>query len=92
MVPRRAPLEIEHIPSDVCAGPKNEWRVTGFLWDLIDINDDQENTKLSFEQLWKTTFNGKFKTIMDLAHKLEKSGMDPVLLNAVYENNFLEKR
>jgi len=31
MVPRRAPLQVEHIPADVCKGQKNEWRVYGFF-------------------------------------------------------------
>ena len=58
MVPRRAPLHFENIPSDVCQGEKNEWRVTGFLWDLIDLNEDQDDTlKISFRDFWEFTLN-----------------------------------
>jgi hypothetical protein len=93
MVPRRAPLRFETIPSDVCAGPKNEWRVTGFLWDIIDQNDDgQDSSRMSFKELWLKTRNKNFSGIEALADFLETDGFDPVLLNVVWEQNFLQSR
>lgn len=93
MVPRRAPLKFENIPSDVCAGPKNEWRVTGFLWDLIDHNEDgTDQSRMSFKELWEKTRNKNFRGIEALADFLEVDGFDPVLLNVVWEQNFLQNR
>lgn len=40
LVPRRAPIRIENVPEDVCHGPKNEWRVAAFFWDLFDTHVD----------------------------------------------------
>lgn len=91
MVPRRAPLEIETIPSDVCKGPRNEWRVTGFMWDLIDHNEDGESLKIPFAKLWETTLNKDFSDTKQLAKKVLSSGYDPILINIIWENNFLEK-
>ncbi len=93
MVPRRAPLRIENIPQDVCAGPKNEWRVTGFLWDIIDLNDDvNDQSRMSFKELWLKSRNKNFKGIEAMADFLETDGFDPVLLNVVWEQNFLQSR
>lgn len=90
MVPRRAPIEIEYIPSDVCKGPRNEWRVTGFLWDIIDGGYDNENSKMAFSTFFKMTQNKDYRTINELANDLRRSGFDPILLNIIYEQNFLE--
>lgn len=43
MVPRRAPIRVEHVPADVCAGEKNEWRTASMLWDLYDTHEDGED-------------------------------------------------
>lgn len=90
LVPRRAPIEIEHIPSDVCKGQRNEWRVTGFLWDLIDHNEDGESLKAPFSSLWKITLNKDFSNTNQLAKKMISSGYDPILMNIIWENNFLD--
>jgi hypothetical protein len=93
MVPRRAPLRFENIPTDVCKGPRNEWRVTGFLWDIIDHNeDDQDTSRMSFKDLWLKTKGKNFRGIEALADFLETDGFDPVLLNIVWEQNFLQSR
>jgi len=53
MVARRAPLEIEHIPSDVCAGDTNEWRVYAALWDLYDSYEgDDDQFEMSLIAHW----------------------------------------
>lgn len=88
LVKRRAPIRIEHIPADVCHGPTNEWRVTGFLWDIIDLSYDEESSEVAFSELWKLTLNKKFSDVTKLAKSLRKS-IDPILVNLVYENNFL---
>lgn len=88
MVPRRAPLTIESIPSDVCKGPTNEWRVTGFLWDIIDHSYDGESSQEAFSKIWKITLNQKFRDIGKLASELTKS-IDPMLVKILWEKNFL---
>ncbi len=90
LVPRRAPITIEYIPEDVCAGPKNEWRVTGFLWDLIDRAYDNESSEVTFESLWNINKNKKYGDIKELAKDLVRNGYDPILMNIIYRQNFLE--
>ena len=59
MVPRRAPIRFENVPEDVCAGPKNEWRVTAALWDVYDIHDDgNDRISVSFDTMWKAMRDG----------------------------------
>lgn len=87
MVPRRAPLEIEHVPSDVCKGPTNEWRVYSFLWDLIDLNNDNENISISFKDLWDLSVGKRFSSIVEFKDEVLSSGFDPVLVNVVYSQN-----
>ena len=90
MVPRRAPLHFEHIPSDVCPGEGNEWRVTGFLWDLIDLNEDQEDTlKIPFKEFWEITLRKDFKSTSSIYKSMLKKGFSPEYLNLVWEQNFL---
>ena len=53
MVPRRAPLGIEHVPDDVCRGDTNEWRVYASLWDLYDgYTGDDDNFQMPFIIQW----------------------------------------
>jgi len=53
MVARRAPLEIEHVPDDVCEGQTNEWRVYAALWDLYDSYEgDDDQFELPFIHQW----------------------------------------
>ncbi len=40
LVPRRAPIRIENVPEDVCAGAGNEWRVASVFWDVYDYHVD----------------------------------------------------
>lgn len=88
MVKRRAPLEIETVPSDVCKGPTNEWRVTAFLWDIIDLAYDGENAQESFAKIWKLTHKKRFRNITQLAKSLEEN-IDPMLIKLLWEKNFL---
>ena len=87
LVKRRAPVRFENIPTDVCSSHRNEWRVTGFLWDLIDHNNDQENIRLSFKTLWSLMLNQNFRTTRELANHID-GYVDPVLLRALWKNNF----
>lgn len=89
MVKRRAPLEIEHVPSDVCTGTGNEWRVYTFLWDIIDTHQDNETLNQKFQALWDLTFKKNFKSIKALKEHLQREGLDPILLNIVYDQNIL---
>jgi hypothetical protein len=89
MVPRRAPLEIEHVPADVCVGPNNEWRVYSFLWDLIDLNNDNENINLSFLDLWNLSAGVIHRDINSFKDALLSNGFDPVIVNIVWDQNIL---
>jgi hypothetical protein len=90
MVKRRAPLKFETIPSDVCASQKNEWRVTGFLWDLIDFNVDLvDQSDMNFIKFWKYSENKKFKSTKQLAQSFLNQGFDPILMNIIWKQNFL---
>ncbi|MFC1522508.1 hypothetical protein ACFL6Y_08880 [Elusimicrobiota bacterium] len=75
LVPRRAPVQIENIPGDVCIGPTNEWRVAAALWDLFDTHEDgNDRFNMEFNRLWgaialkRSTipgFNGAFELLKD---------------------------
>lgn len=88
MVKRRAPLNIESVPTDVCHGPTNEWRVTAFLWDIIDLSYDGESAQESFAKIWKMTLNENYRSINQLAKDLTQK-MDPILVKMLWEKNFL---
>jgi hypothetical protein len=88
MVPRRAPITIEHIPSDVCNGQTNEWRVTGFLWDLIDLNDDGEAIDFQFVKLFKALKNSRSKSAQDIFFQFELSGFSSEKLQRSWDLNF----
>mgnify|MGYP000168016553 CR=1 FL=1 len=91
MVPRRAPLEIEHVPADVCVGPKNEWRVYSFLWDLVDLNNDNEMVSIGFKELWDISAGKMHRDINSFKKALLSSGFDPVVINVVWNQNILNK-
>ena len=92
IVPRRAPIRLENVPSDVCAGTGNEWRVAAFFWDLIDLNADGETSEDSFKALWNDLANTKVGSVTDAARTLERAGFDLPKLNAVWELNFKRPR
>jgi hypothetical protein len=90
MVPRRAPLRFETIPADVCAGQNNEWRVTGFFWDLLDLHADAESVEAGFAKLWKALEGTRAGSSLDAARKLKSSSaVDEASLRAVWKQNFL---
>ncbi|WP_127716496.1 hypothetical protein [Halobacteriovorax sp. HLS] len=91
MVPRRAPLEIEHVPADVCIGPKNEWRVYSFLWDLVDLNNDNENINIGFRELWDISAGVMHRDINSFKDALLNKGLDPVIVNIVWDQNILNR-
>lgn len=88
MVPRRAPIRFENIPGDVCKGSTNEWRVTGFLWDLIDSHEDPEIANYSFAQTWNALTNKRVNGVTAAQEKLRAAGFDEERLRASWELNF----
>jgi hypothetical protein len=88
MVPRRAPLGIETVPDDVCAGPTNEWRVYAFLWDIIDHNDDGEVSNLEFLRYWDLAYNQNTRSMAQKTTNLVRGGIDRDHLNKIWELNF----
>lgn len=88
LVPRRAPIRLENIPSDVCAGQRNEWRVAGFFWDLIDKSRDNEHIEMDFKTVWNLKVNKNYRSTKQFATVL-LNHTDPVLLRAMWKNNFL---
>lgn len=53
LVPRRAPIRIENVPDDVCAGPANEWRVSSVFWDAYDTHrDGQDGLNLGLKTIF----------------------------------------
>jgi hypothetical protein len=90
MVPRRAPLRFESIPADVCAGQTNEWRVTGFFWDLLDLHDDGEQVEQSFAALWSALEGSMVRSSSEAAARFERAGVVPrATLQQVWRQNFL---
>lgn len=78
MVPRRAPIRLENVPSDVCEGHTNEWRVGSAMWDLYDTHGDgQDTAALPFKTIWsslvKTNAPGRMSDVRD-AFKLIAGG------------------
>lgn len=92
LVPRRAPIRFEHVPADVCNGPTNEWRVTGFLWDLIDLNRDGEELEAEFARVWNTMAGRRSRSVDSAASLLQAAGFDSALLDLVWELNFRSTR
>ena len=88
MVPRRAPIRFETIPANVCLGERNEWRVTGFFWDLIDLHDDGEKSQESFARIWKALEGSQVSSTLAARTRLEQSGLDRFALQIVWDLNF----
>lgn len=90
MVPRRAPLRFETIPADVCPGQTNEWRVTGFLWDLMDLNRDPETSEARFGALWQALLGSRSADSKTAARRfLASRVMSGAELEAIWLQNFL---
>lgn len=88
LVPRRAPIRIEHIPADVCRGIKNEWRVSGFFWDVIDANQDGEISNQEFAKTWNALFNSNSRNVMDARQRFQNKGIDQAQLEQAWQLNF----
>ncbi|MCM2279419.1 MAG: hypothetical protein NDJ89_15195 [Oligoflexia bacterium] len=88
MVPRRAPIRFETIPQDVCRGEKNEWRVTGFFWDLLDLNDDGESSQEGFARIWKAMADSRASSASDIKLRLINQGFDAALVSLIWDLNF----
>ncbi len=91
MVPRRAPIHVEHVPTDVCDGPTNEWRAGTFFWDLIDLNSDGEDSKEGFRRVWDALLNSRSRDPAAAFMKLKSSGFDRAVLDIVWQLNFRSK-
>jgi hypothetical protein len=88
MVPRRAPIRFENIPADVCQGETNEWRVTGYFWDLIDLHQDGETMNESFARLWNAMKGSRVGSASEAMIRLEKAGIDVAGLRTTWNLNF----
>ncbi len=88
MVPRRAPIRFENIPSDVCGKSTNEWRVIGFLWDLIDTHDDGETQSQAFSRLWADTFGARASSASKMKSLLLQKGWDRDRVETIWKLNF----
>lgn len=91
MVPRRAPLRIEHVPEDVCAGQTNEWRVTAFLWDVYDTNRDSEQLEQGMQPFWDTMFRGGFQNTRAIAERLIARGASASEIQQLWRQNFKQQ-
>lgn len=88
MVPRRAPIRFENIPADVCKGENNEWRVTGFFWDLVDLHQDGETMSESFARLWNAMKGTHVSSASEAMARLQKAGINANGLRTVWSLNF----
>lgn len=90
MVPRRAPLRFENIPGDVCKGPRNEWRVTGYFWDLVDYNVDGENSQSPFKFVWDAMFRKNARSMDQVRTLLLQRGLNAQIQETIWTLNFLQ--
>ncbi|NUM59726.1 MAG: hypothetical protein HUU56_13895 [Bdellovibrionaceae bacterium] len=88
LVPRRAPIRFENVPSDVCGKSTNEWRVTSFLWDLVDQNQDGEISQVATKKLWDDLLNARVGSIKEAADQLLKHGWNKDQMIQVWKLNF----
>lgn len=90
LVPRRAPIRFENIPSDVCAGENNEWRVSGFFWDLIDLHSDPETIETAFTKVWNALLGLNIATTSEALVPLVNIGISRDDLEILWQQNFLQ--
>jgi len=88
LVPRRAPIRFENVPEDVCRSERNEWRVTAFYWDIIDLNNDNESMEKSFDSFWNALLNANVRSTRDSYSRLIQAGFNSSLLDLLWELNF----
>ena len=88
MVPRRAPIQVENVPADVCGKSESEWRTFSFLWDLIDLHNDGENLSEPFQKLWTSTLNKNVSSIVEMKNLLLSQGWDKQQVELVWKLNF----
>lgn len=91
MVPRRAPIRVENVPTDVCQGDTNEWRVAAALWDVYDTHFDiNDRVSMNFATMWQCMREGRnikeVKKFIDvLKTKLDAAGVEALKV-AVEQN------
>jgi hypothetical protein len=78
MVPRRAPVQVENVPNDVCKGPTNEWRVSSFFWDLVDTHNDGESAAFTFKSLWSVMRKAHPVGVSDIRKNLTDKEVETV--------------
>ncbi|MFN7685454.1 MAG: hypothetical protein ACK5QT_08600 [Oligoflexia bacterium] len=89
LVPRRAPIRFESIPEDVCYGQSNEWRVTGFLWDLVDLSRDPEAIESPFSVFWQALVGRSAASAQEASEILIRSGaVQESEIKESWEQNF----
>jgi hypothetical protein len=87
MVPRRAPIRVENVPADVCGKSTNEWRVSGFLWDLVDTHQDGEIEATDFAKLWRDTAGARASSARSLKTRLLERGWSPERVQTIWKLN-----
>ncbi|MBL7554587.1 MAG: hypothetical protein JNM24_02100 [Bdellovibrionaceae bacterium] len=88
LVPRRAPIRFENVPNDVCGKPTNEWRVTSFFWDLIDVSQDGEISQVAAKKLWDDLLNARVGSVKAAADRLISRGWNADQIIQVWKLNF----
>ncbi len=88
LVPRRAPIRIETVPADVCGKSTNEWRVTAFFWDLLDINQDGEVSQVAAKKLWDDLMAARVSSVKGAADVLLSKGWNRDQVLQVWKLNF----
>ncbi|MBU6153971.1 MAG: S8 family serine peptidase [Bdellovibrionales bacterium] len=92
MVKRRAPIRFENIPADVCGKSTNEWRVTGFFWDLMDTHRDGETLNEPFSRLWKDLARSRSGSTALARDRLKNNGWDLDRLREIWNLNFPDEQ
>lgn len=90
LVPRRAPIQIENVPNDVCRGIGNEWRVASYLWDIIDTHKDiqGEDSQIVAAKIWDEFQDKEYKNIEEFKKQFEKNGGDKSVNDVLWNLNF----
>ncbi|MEK6578704.1 MAG: hypothetical protein AABZ55_05710 [Bdellovibrionota bacterium] len=92
LVPRFESVGIENIPASVCQGPTSEWRVIGFLWDLIDHPpQDDDRLNLSFGEVFKILKDTRKASIDEVYSELKLSQIDATALKDTWDLNFTSR-
>lgn len=73
---------------DIEYGPGNELRVSRFLWDLVDLHDDGESSKIPFDELWRALKDTHPKSIRGVYQILKAKKFNAESIDAAWKLNF----